>query len=176
MYGSLQATQIKEAVASLPWPREEGFLAGSHNQHHAPKPDRHPDRRAGRPAAAPPQPALTGHAGMFSQVVGTCGPIALEHDNADGSHGSRALVTGASRGLGKAFAEIRLKRSAITVYGAARAASAVTIDGGARSSWTSRNRTRSPRPPGRCADIDILTNPGVMQLRPLLSAASAARK
>jgi NAD(P)-dependent dehydrogenase (short-subunit alcohol dehydrogenase family) len=70
---------------------------------------------------------------VFSQAVGTCGPIAPEHDNADGPHGSRALVTGASRGLGKAFAETRLKRSAATVNGAARDASAVTIDGGDRS-------------------------------------------
>jgi len=56
--------------------------------------------------------------------------------------GSVALVTGANRGLGLAFARELVRRGAARVYGAARDPAAVTEQACCRSPWTSPSPIR----------------------------------
>jgi hypothetical protein len=60
----------------------EGLGARRRDQHHAPQPARHPDRRASRRTHPSLNHALTGQAGVFTGVVDACGLIALEHHSA----------------------------------------------------------------------------------------------
>ncbi|GHH84099.1 short-chain dehydrogenase [Streptomyces sulfonofaciens] len=85
--------------------------------------------------------------------------------------GSRVLVTGAARGLGRAFTEELLRRGAATVYGGARDPAAITVPGvvPVRLDITDGADVRAAA--GRCCDVDVLVNnAGVMSLSPLLSA------
>ena len=61
--------------------------------------------------------------------------------------GSVALVTGANRGLGRAFARELVRRGAAKVYGAARDPGKVTEPGVQPSPWTSPTPNRSPGSP-----------------------------
>jgi NAD(P)-dependent dehydrogenase (short-subunit alcohol dehydrogenase family) len=90
--------------------------------------------------------------------------------------GARVLVTGANRGLGKAFAEELLKRDAAVLYAAAR--NPETIDVGddrvipIRLDITNPDDVREAA--ARCADVTVLiNNAGAMLRSPLLAATDA---
>ncbi len=59
--------------------------------------------------------------------------------------GSAALVTGANRGLGRAYARELVRRNAAKVYGAARDPGAVTEPGVTPVASTSPTRNGPPR-------------------------------
>ena len=85
--------------------------------------------------------------------------------------GSRVLVTGANRGLGRAFAESLVARGARTVYAAARDAARATVAGvePVRLDITSADEVAAAA--ARCADVDILiNNAGLMLFAPVLAA------
>jgi NAD(P)-dependent dehydrogenase (short-subunit alcohol dehydrogenase family) len=90
--------------------------------------------------------------------------------------GARVLVTGANRGLGKAFVEELLKRDVAVVYAAAR--NPETIDVGdnrvipIRLDITNPDDVRDAA--ARCADVTLLiNNAGAMLRSPLLAATDA---
>ncbi len=94
--------------------------------------------------------------------------------------GARALVTGANRGLGKAFVEELLKRGAAGVYAAARNPEAVDVSDDRvipiRLDITNPDDVRDAV--SRCADVTVLiNNAGAMLRSPLLAVTdlSAAR-
>jgi NAD(P)-dependent dehydrogenase (short-subunit alcohol dehydrogenase family) len=94
--------------------------------------------------------------------------------------GARALVTGANRGLGKAFVEELLNRGAAGVYAAARNPDSVDVDDDRvipiRLDVTDPDDVRAAV--SRCGDIAVLiNNAGAMLRTPLLAAPdlSAAR-
>ena len=94
--------------------------------------------------------------------------------------GARVLVTGANRGLGKAFVEDLLKRDVAVVYAAAR--NPETIDVGDDRVIPIRLDITNPddvhEAASRCADVTVLiNNAGAMLRMPLLAAPdlSAAR-
>jgi NAD(P)-dependent dehydrogenase (short-subunit alcohol dehydrogenase family) len=75
--------------------------------------------------------------------------------------GSVALVTGANRGLGRAFARELVSRGAATVYGAARDPGAVSEPG--------------VLPVGQCADVSLLVNnAGVLTYSTFIGAPDLA--
>jgi len=85
--------------------------------------------------------------------------------------GSRVLVTGANRGLGRAFAESLVARGAEVVYAAARDPARVTIPGvkPVRLDITSAEEVAAAA--ACCADVTILiNNAGLMRLAPVLAA------
>ncbi|OBI13382.1 short-chain dehydrogenase [Mycobacterium sp. E2327] len=94
--------------------------------------------------------------------------------------GARALVTGANRGLGKAFVQELLDRGAARVYAAARNPDAVDFDD-ARVIPISLDITNSDdirRAASGCPDVTVLiNNAGAMLRSPLLASPdlSAAR-
>jgi NAD(P)-dependent dehydrogenase (short-subunit alcohol dehydrogenase family) len=94
--------------------------------------------------------------------------------------GAHALVTGANRGLGKAYVEQLLKLGAARVYAAARNPETVDTDDGRvipiRLDVTNPDDVRAAA--ARCADVTVLiNNAGAMLRTPLLAAPdmSAAR-
>jgi NAD(P)-dependent dehydrogenase (short-subunit alcohol dehydrogenase family) len=85
--------------------------------------------------------------------------------------GSRALVTGAGRGLGQVFAAALLARGAATVYGGARDPAKVTTPGVTPVELDITDASQVAAAAVRCADVDILiNNAGIMLASPQLSA------
>jgi NAD(P)-dependent dehydrogenase (short-subunit alcohol dehydrogenase family) len=85
--------------------------------------------------------------------------------------GARVLVTGANRGLGRAFTEVLLERGAAAVYGGARNPAAVAVDGVIPVELDITNPQHVSSAVKRCADVDIvINNAGVMRFVPLISA------
>jgi NAD(P)-dependent dehydrogenase (short-subunit alcohol dehydrogenase family) len=85
--------------------------------------------------------------------------------------GARALVTGANRGLGRAFAEALLDRGAATVYAGARDSATVQTSGVVPVELDITQPAHVAAAADRCEDIDILVNnAGVMRFVPLLHA------
>lgn len=90
-------------------------------------------------------------------------PISIE--------GARALVTGANRGLGQAFAEALLERGAAMVYAGARDPATVRTTGVVPVELDITQPVQVAAAADRCKDIDILiNNAGVMRFVPLLHA------
>jgi len=78
--------------------------------------------------------------------------------------GSVALVTGANRGLGRAYARELVKRGAARVYGAARDPAAVTEPGVTPIALDITDPERVATVAGQCADVSLLVNSaGVMK-------------
>jgi len=78
-------------------------------------------------------------------------------------NGSAALVTGANRGLGKAYARELVKRGAARVYGAARDPAAVTEPGVTPIALDVTDPERAAQVAAQCADVTLLVNnAGVM--------------
>jgi NAD(P)-dependent dehydrogenase (short-subunit alcohol dehydrogenase family) len=87
--------------------------------------------------------------------------------------GAVALVTGAGRGLGRAFARELVRRGAATVYGAARDPGAVTEPGVSPVALDITDPERVAQAARQCADVSLLVNnAGAMTLSPLIGAAS----
>jgi NAD(P)-dependent dehydrogenase (short-subunit alcohol dehydrogenase family) len=87
--------------------------------------------------------------------------------------GAVALVTGAGRGLGRAFARELVRRGAATVYGAARDPGAVTEPGVSPVALDITDPVRVARAARQCADVSLLVNnAGAMTVSPLIGAAS----
>jgi NAD(P)-dependent dehydrogenase (short-subunit alcohol dehydrogenase family) len=87
--------------------------------------------------------------------------------------GSVALVTGAGRGLGRAFARGLVERGARIVYAAARDPAAVTDPGLTPVALDITDPERVARVAEQCADVDLLiNNAGVLTVSPLIGAAA----
>lgn len=85
--------------------------------------------------------------------------------------GSVALVTGANRGLGRAFARALVARGAATVYGAARDASTVTDAGVIPVGLDVTDPAQVHRVAEACGDVTLLVNnAGVLTNTPLIGA------
>jgi NAD(P)-dependent dehydrogenase (short-subunit alcohol dehydrogenase family) len=85
--------------------------------------------------------------------------------------GSRVLVTGAGRGLGRVLAQSLLARGAAVVYAGARDPAAVTVPGATAVQLDITSDDDVAAAAARCADIDILINSaGIMRLAPVLAA------
>ena len=77
--------------------------------------------------------------------------------------GSVALVSGANRGLGRAFARELVRRDAAKVYGAARDPAAVTEPGVLPVALDITDGEQVARVAAQCADVSLLVNnAGVM--------------
>ena len=78
--------------------------------------------------------------------------------------GSVALVTGANRGLGRAYARELVSRGAATVYGAARDPGAVTEPGVTPIALDITDPARVAQVAQQCADVSLLVSKaGVMK-------------
>ena len=85
--------------------------------------------------------------------------------------GSVALVTGANRGLGRAYARELVKRGAARVYGAARDPAAVTEPGVTPIALDITDPERVATVAGQCADVSLLVNnAGVMKASTFINA------
>ncbi|HEY7325775.1 MAG TPA: SDR family oxidoreductase [Streptosporangiaceae bacterium] len=85
--------------------------------------------------------------------------------------GSRVLVTGANRGLGRVFAESLVARGASVVYAAAREPARVTTAGVVPVRLDITDSDEVAAAATRCTDVDILVNnAGLMRFAPLLAA------
>ncbi|NRQ37043.1 SDR family oxidoreductase [Nonomuraea sp. NN258] len=73
-------------------------------------------------------------------------------------HGSVALVTGANRGLGAAFAQALLERGAATVYAAARTPSAITDPRLTPLALDITDQDAVRAAAERCGDVTLLIN------------------
>ena len=84
---------------------------------------------------------------------------------------SVALVTGANRGLGRAYARELVKRGAAKVYGAARDQAAVTEPGVTPIALDITDAERVAEVAGQCADVSLLVNnAGVMKASTFINA------
>jgi len=87
--------------------------------------------------------------------------------------GSVALVTGAGRGLGQAFARELVSRGAARVYGAARDPAAVTEPGVIPVALDITDPEAVARAANQCADVSLLVNnAGVMRASTFIDAPS----
>src|SRR5580693_2715479 len=87
--------------------------------------------------------------------------------------GSVALVTGANRGLGQAFARELVRRGAAKVYGAARHPDAVTGDGIIPVALDITRPEQVAEVARQCADVSLLVNnAGVMRASTFIGAPS----
>ncbi len=85
--------------------------------------------------------------------------------------GSVALVTGANRGLGLAYARELVSRGAATVYGAARNPAAVTEPGVTPIALDITDPERVAQVAQRCADVSLLVNnAGVLKYSTFINA------
>jgi NAD(P)-dependent dehydrogenase (short-subunit alcohol dehydrogenase family) len=84
-------------------------------------------------------------------------------------NGTKALVTGANRGLGKAFAEALLARGATTVYAAARRPELIDIPGVVALSLDITDPASIAAATAEVGDLDLLiNNAGISTDAPLL--------
>ena len=93
--------------------------------------------------------------------------------------GSVALVTGANRGLGRAYARELVSRGAARVYGAARDPAAVTEPGVTPVALDITDPVRVAQVAKECADVTLLVNnAGVLKYSTFINAPSldAARQ
>jgi NAD(P)-dependent dehydrogenase (short-subunit alcohol dehydrogenase family) len=93
--------------------------------------------------------------------------------------GSVALVTGANRGLGRAYARELVRRGATRVYGAARDPAAVTEPGVTPVALDITDPARVAQVARECADVSLLVNnAGVLKYSTFINAPSldAARQ
>ena len=87
--------------------------------------------------------------------------------------GSAALVTGANRGLGQAFARELISRGAAKVYGAARHPGAVTEPGVTPVALDITDAERVAQVAQECPDVSLLVNnAGVLKYSAFISAPS----
>ena len=85
--------------------------------------------------------------------------------------GSVALVTGANRGLGRAYARELVKRGAAKVYGAARDPAAVTEPGVTPIALDITDAERVAQVAAQCAEVSLLVNnAGVMKASTFIDA------
>jgi NAD(P)-dependent dehydrogenase (short-subunit alcohol dehydrogenase family) len=85
--------------------------------------------------------------------------------------GSVALVTGANRGLGRAYARELVRRGAAKVYGAARQPAQVTEPGVTPVALDITDPERVARVAAECADVSLLVNnAGVMRASTFIGA------
>jgi NAD(P)-dependent dehydrogenase (short-subunit alcohol dehydrogenase family) len=85
--------------------------------------------------------------------------------------GSRVLVTGASRGLGRVFAESLIARGAGTVYAGARDLASVVTSGVVPVQLDITSPDDVAAAAARCADVDVLiNNAGIMRFAPVIAA------
>src|ERR1700677_4256652 len=87
--------------------------------------------------------------------------------------GSSALVTGANRGLGRAFVEALSQAGCARIYAASRRPDSETNDGGVvpvRLDITDAAQVAAAA--ARCGDVNLLiNNAGVARFKPALGAA-----
>ena len=87
--------------------------------------------------------------------------------------GKRVLITGANRGLGKAFAEICIQNGASKIYAAARDPSSINGDQLTPVQMDVTSNKDVDAAAAACGDVDILiNNAGVMLTSPVLAANS----
>ena len=87
--------------------------------------------------------------------------------------GSVALVTGANRGLGRAYARELVRRGAAKVYGAARQPAQVTEPGVTPVALDITDPERVARVAAECGDVSLLVNnAGVMKASTFIGAPS----
>src|ERR1700760_3211937 len=87
--------------------------------------------------------------------------------------GSVALVTGANRGLGRAYARELVRRGAARVYGAARDPAAVAEPGVTPLALDITDAERVAQVAAQCADVSLLVNnAGVLKYSTFTSAPS----
>ena len=88
-------------------------------------------------------------------------------------NGSVALVTGANRGLGQAFARELVRRGAAKVYGAARHPDAVTEPGVTPVALDITDADRVAQVARQCTDVGLLVNnAGILKYSTFISAPS----
>ena len=89
--------------------------------------------------------------------------------------GSVALVTGANRGLGRAYARELVRRGAASVYGAARQPAQVTEPGVTPVALDITDPERVAEVAAECADVTLLVNnAGVMKASTFIGAPDLA--
>src|SRR5437660_5171394 len=88
-------------------------------------------------------------------------------------NGSAALVTGANRGLGRAFSRELVRRGAARVYGAARRPDQVTEPGVIPVALDITDQARVAEVAGQCPDVSLLiNNAGVLKYSTFINAPS----